>query len=164
MRRRAEHAPRTCGHRLHRGNQLHQRSRGYLLPVVLGLILVAAMLAVHAISGAADAAALVTNHVLQQRALEAAERGLATALHQLEAGRPLPTTTLQLTSTTTPEEWAEIEFRETARLALPTGYSSGLFIEQRGQVRSIGHLRSTSARLVAGFSRILPQTAPPLPP
>jgi hypothetical protein len=126
------------------------------MPVVLGLILVAAMLAAHAIAGSADAAALSSNHILHQRAFEAAERGLISALQRLDAGEPLAQQPVPLTSDALSAEGATVEYRETARLPAPAGYSSDRFIEQRGEVRSTGQLRGATAQLVAGFSRIVP--------
>jgi Tfp pilus assembly protein PilX len=137
------------------------RGQGFLLPVVLGLILVAAMLAIHALSGSADAAALSGNRLLHQRAFEAAERGIAHAMQTLEAGEPLAQEPIVLTSSASPDESAVIEYRATALLSLPSGYSSAAFIEQRGEVRSTGRLHNATARLAAGFSRIVPRESSP---
>jgi hypothetical protein len=143
MRRRAE---RTAGPR-----------RGFLLPVVLGLILVAAMLAMHAASGFASAAALSGNRLLQQRAFEAAERGLAAVRARIAAGEPPPEVPVELASDALPSERATVVYRPTARLPLPPGFSSDRFIEERGQLRSTSRLsRGATARLVEGVSRLVP--------
>lgn len=130
---------------------------GFLLPVVMGLVLVAAMFGLHAASGTSSAAALSGNRVLHQRAFEAAERGLVALGQRLDAGEPAPAAPLVLASDALPTERATVDYRETARLPLPPGYSAGRFIEHRGELRSVARLvRNSEARLAEGVSRILP--------
>lgn len=141
----------------HAAERAPQRRRGFLLPVVLGLLLVAAVLALHALSGTAGAAALSTNRLLHQRAFEAAERGLAALRQRIDDGETAPVEPVRLDSPTLASVHAIVGFRETARLTAPPGFSSGRFVEERAELHSIG--RSTSAataRLVEGISRILP--------
>jgi Tfp pilus assembly protein PilX len=136
--------------------------RGFLLPIVLGLILVAALFGLHAASGVSSAAALSTHRVLHQRAFEAAERGLVALGQRLDAGEPAPVSPLVLASDALPTERATVEYRATAQLSLPPGYSSGRFIEQRGELRSTARLiRNSQARLAEGISRVLPVETPP---
>jgi Tfp pilus assembly protein PilX len=145
-----------------RAESMPTARRGFLLPIVLGLLLVSAMFGLHAASGISSAAALSTHRVLHQRAFEAAERGLVALGQRLDAGEPPPDSPLVLASDALPTERATVEYRATAQLSLPPGYSSGRFVEQRGELRSAARLvRNSEVRLAEGVSRILPMESPP---
>ena len=131
------------------------RHRGFLLPAVLGITLVAALLALQAASASGTIAALATMRVLQQRAFAVADRGVEVMLASLQAGTPPGPTQTLLSST--PGERAETRFAETARAPAPSGYSAGRFFEHHYELRSAGHsARGVQVVQIQGVSRLEP--------
>lgn len=129
---------------------MQRASPGFILPVVLGIILIAGLLAVNAATDLGSDTMLATHRVLHQRAFEAAERGIAVALGELRAGRTpaasqiLPTPGMPLDSTT-------VEFATADAALLPTGFSAGRVVESYHEIRSTGRsARAARVTLVQG--------------
>jgi Tfp pilus assembly protein PilX len=133
--------------------------RGFVLPVVLGIILLVALFAMQSATELGGTTTLATRRVLQQRAFEAGESGLLAVLEQLQAGAE-PASRQQLRSAGIPADTATVESRVIARLALPNGYSTGRVLEAEYEIRSTGHsMRATAVTVVQGVRQLqaLPQ-------
>ncbi len=130
-----------------------RRSRGFILPVVLGLILIAALLAIEAGSEMGTQSMLATNRLLHQRAFESGESGIVEVMEQMQAGLS-PPATQQLPSAAFPTDGASVEFTTLATVALPAGHSAGRIVETHREIRSSGYsARDTRVIVVQGLSQ-----------
>jgi len=129
--------------------------RGFILPVVLGILFVAALLALHAASESSLAATLSSARVLQQRAFEASDRGLSTVAALLDQAAEDPPATQILAMPGHPTDLAEVQFRRSGSHELPSGYSAGRFVEQQFELRSTGRsLRNATSTQSLGLRRL----------
>ena len=110
---------------------------GFVLPVVLGLMLLAALLAQHAATELGSTTLMATQHQLHQYAFETAESGLRAAIQQLQVGMALPQSQA-LHSPVLPGYAATIE-TTTSVIDLPEGFSAGRIKESRYEIHSTGH-------------------------
>jgi Tfp pilus assembly protein PilX len=138
-----------------------EQHRGFVLPIVLGLLLVAGIFAATALADATLDRALATTRLLHQRAFEAAERGVRTVFDELANGvTPVPGPR-QLPAEATPTDSTEVTVVAVTRGLMPEGYSAGRFIEQVDELRSIGRsARNTQVIQVQGLRSLQPQDAP----
>jgi Tfp pilus assembly protein PilX len=136
-------------------------STGFVLPLVLGFLLVAAVFGANALADATLDRALATMRLYHQRAFEAAERGIGHVLEQMQAGtEPVPGPT-RLPPQQSPVDSTEVTVTSLATGLLPAGYSAGRFIEQLEEVRSTGRsARSAKVVEVQGVRRLQPQAVP----
>lgn len=133
---------------------------GFVLPVVLGVITIAGLLAAYAVSDSGVDTALATHRVLHQEAFEAAEAGIATVVRQITGGRMLPATQM-LPSTATRPESAVVAIETIARRPLPPGFSAGIVVELHQEIRSTGHsVRNTEVTVVQGVRRLVAEVTP----
>jgi Tfp pilus assembly protein PilX len=127
---------------------------GFVLPVVLGIVLLAGLFAVQAAIESGSTLLLATQRQLHQRTFEAAERGIAAALQQLESGAE-PTPTQVLRSADVPADSSTVATTVTARQTLPEGFSAGRVVETSYEIRSTGHgARSSSVTVVQGVRQL----------
>jgi Tfp pilus assembly protein PilX len=134
--------------------------RGFVLPVVLGIILLVALLAAQSAIELGNTTTLATGRLLQQRAFEAGESGLAAVLDSLQAGAE-PAARQQLQSAGFPADSATVETRLVMQQLLPGGYSSGRVLEAQYEIRSTGHsARSTAVTVVQGVRQLQALPAP----
>ncbi|MGC4027464.1 MAG: hypothetical protein QM696_01135 [Steroidobacteraceae bacterium] len=131
-----------------------KRPSGFVLPVVLGLILITGLLAVQATTDLGSHTMLATHRLLQQRAFEAAERGLALTLNQLRSGVTPEAGTL-LPSSGLPTDSTQIGFTTPGSVSLPVGFSSGRVVESYHEIHSTGHsARGARVTLVQGVRQL----------
>jgi hypothetical protein len=126
---------------------------GFVLPVVLGIILLASFLAVDAATDLGSDTLLATHRVLHQRAFEAAERGIVITLGQLRAGE-LPAASSRLSAPGLPLDDTVVEFTTAATTLLPAGFSAGRIVDSYHEIRSTGRsARAARVTLVQGVRR-----------
>lgn len=126
---------------------------GFVLPVVLGIILLAGLFAVQATSESGSATLLATQRLLHQRAFEAAESGLIAVLDQLGSGvEPAASQTLQ--SADVPSDSSTVATAIAARQALAAGYSAGRVVETDYEIRSTGHSVRSDVTVVQGVRQL----------
>jgi Tfp pilus assembly protein PilX len=127
---------------------------GFVLPVVLGIVLIAGLLAVQAAIESGSTTLLATQRQLHQRAFELAESGIAAALIQLESGAgPVDTQTLR--SAETSSDSSTVETTITARQTLPEGFSADRIAETAYEIRSTGHgARRSNITVVQGVRQL----------
>jgi Tfp pilus assembly protein PilX len=134
--------------------------RGFVLPIVLGIILIAALIAVHSATELDSTTVLATQRLLHQRAFEAGESGLIAALDQLRSGAELPSRQI-LQSADAPTDTAQVDVATTAQIALPSGYSVGRVRETLYDIRSSGHsARAANVTVVQGVRQLQAVTSP----
>ncbi len=133
---------------------------GFVLPVVLGIILLAGLFAVQATLESGSTTLLATQRQLHQRAFEAAESGIVAVLDQLGSGAE-PATAQTLRSMVIPSDSSTVESAIVARLTLPEGFSAGRIVETDYEVRSTGHsVRGSEVTVVQGVRQLQVVTAP----
>jgi Tfp pilus assembly protein PilX len=133
---------------------------GFVLPVVLGIILLAALIALQASTELGSATLLANQRQLHQRAFEAGESGLIAVLDELQSGAT-PAARQELASAAVPVDGATVETTQTARIDLPIGYSAGRVLESRYELRSTGHsARATKVTVVEGVRQLRALPAP----
>jgi Tfp pilus assembly protein PilX len=134
-------------------------NRGFVLPIVLGVILIAALIAVHSATELDSTTVLATQRLLHQRAFEAGESGLIAALDQLQSGAQLPPQQL-LQSADAPTDTAQVAIA-TVQIALPSGYSAERVRETQYEIRSSGHsARAATVTVVQGVRQLQAVTPP----
>ncbi len=137
-----------------------RRVPGFVLPVVLGIILITGLLAAQAATDLGSHTMLATHRLLQQRAFEAAEQGLAQVRAQMRSGG-VPPASQDLPSPGLPTDSAQVEFATLAVVALPTGFSAGRVVESYHEIRSTGRsARGARVTLVQGLRQLEAQAAP----
>lgn len=123
---------------------------GFVMPVVLGIILIAGLLASQASSDLGTHTMLATHRLLHQRAFAVAEQGLALAAQQLRDG-VLPPATQTLPAQGLPTDGATVQFTTLGERALPAGFSAGRITETCHEIRSTGHsARGAQVAVVQG--------------
>lgn len=127
---------------------------GFVLPVVLGIVLLAGLLAVQAAIESGSTTLLATQRQLHQRTFELAESGIAAVLLQLESGaKPPGIQTLRSAETTS--DSSTVETTITARQTLPAGFSAGRVVETTYEIRSTGHgTRASNVTVVQGVRQL----------
>ena len=124
--------------------------KGFVLPLVLGIVLLAGLLAVQAAIESGNTALLATQRQLHQRTFELAESGIAAVVHQLESGAQ-PAGVQVLRSADTPSDSSTVETTTTSRQFLPEGFSADRIAETEYEIRSTGHgARGTHVTVVQG--------------
>lgn len=127
---------------------------GFVLPVVLGIVLLAGLFAVQASIESGNTTLLATQRQLHQRAFEVAESGIAAVLEQLASGAE-PAATQTLRSAATPSDSATVETRIIASLTPPGGSSTGPVDETHYEIRSTGHsARGSDVTVVQGVRQL----------
>jgi Tfp pilus assembly protein PilX len=122
---------------------------GFVLPVVLGIILIAALIAVEAATELGSATQLSTQRQLHQRAFESAESGVVTALDQLTAGSEPPRTQI-LRAHDAPTDSAIVESTFNS-IDAPSGFSVDRVTERQYEIRSTGFsARGSEVTVVQG--------------
>lgn len=126
-----------------------RNTAGFVLPVVLGIILIAALIAVQAATDLGNTTVLSTQRLLHLRAFESAEGGIVTVLDQLESGsEPAGTQTLRTQGSS-----ADSAIVETVATfaATPAGFSADRVTERRYEIRSTGFsARGSKVAVVQG--------------
>jgi Tfp pilus assembly protein PilX len=133
---------------------------GFVLPVVLIVLLIAAVIAIQATAESGSTTLLATQRQLHQRAFEAAERGIVAALEQLSsAAEPAPVQSLH--SDTIAGESATVQTSVTARRT-PRGFSADRIVETHYEIRSTGQsVRGARVTVVQGAQQLQTQRAAP---
>lgn len=136
------------------------RFTGFVLPVVMGIILIAALIAVQATTELGSATLLATQRQLHQQAFAAAENGVVTVLEQLASGTaPAAPQTLQ--AGTGPGESVTVATNITSRTALAAGFSADRILETHYEIRSTGHgVRGSEVTVVQGAHQLTPVATP----
>lgn len=123
---------------------------GFVLPVVLGILLVAGLFASQLAADLGSQRLLATHRLLHQRAFEAAEYGLSQAMQQLRSGI-VPPASQHLVLPGHPTDSVQVLHAITAQDALPAGFSTGHVSETFHEIRSTGYsLRGARVTLVQG--------------
>jgi Tfp pilus assembly protein PilX len=130
-----------------------KNNSGFVLPMVLGIILLAGLFAVAAFLESGSAALLSTRRQLHQSAFEAAETGIAILMDQLNAGvEPARMQTLDPAALASGS--STVQTTITTRTELAEGFSAGRIIETDYEISSAGHsARSGDVRVVQGVSQ-----------
>ena len=133
---------------------------GFVLPVVMGMILIAAALALHATTDLGTHALLASQRILHQRAFEAGESGLVAGMARVEAGEALAQE-ISLTSRRFPADSAVVGATTLSRQSLAAGFSFGPVVAIRQEIRSTGRsARGARTVLVQGITRMQPASLP----
>jgi hypothetical protein len=133
---------------------------GFVLPVVLGIVLLAGLFAVQAAIESGSTALLATQRQLHQRTFELAERGIAAALDQLGSGTA-PAGPQILRSAVAASDSSNVTIAATAHLALPQGFSAGRIVETTYEIRSTGRsARGSNVTVVQGVRQLRDATTP----
>jgi Tfp pilus assembly protein PilX len=132
---------------------------GFVLPVVLIVLLIAAIIAIQATAESGSTTLLATQRQLHQRAFEAAESGVVAALEQLASGaEPAPVQALH--SDSIAGESATVQTSVTARLT-PEGFSADRIVETHYEISSTGHsVRGARVSVVQGARQLQTRGAP----
>jgi Tfp pilus assembly protein PilX len=127
---------------------------GFVLPVLLGIVLLAALLAAHSAAELANSTLLTTQRQLNQRAFEAGESGIVLALERLRTGIALqPAQTLRAANAAT--DSATVQTLIATRQLLPVGHSAGRVIETDYEIRSTGRsARRSQVTVVQGARQL----------
>jgi Tfp pilus assembly protein PilX len=132
---------------------------GFVLPVVLIVLLVAAFIATHAATESGGTTLLATQRQLHQRALEAAESGVVAALEQLTSGAKVAAVQ-SLHSDRIAGESATVQTAVITRLARP-GFSADRIVETQYEISSTGQtLRGARVTVVQGVRQLQTRSAP----
>lgn len=122
---------------------------GFVLPVILGIILLVALFAVQAAAELGSTTLFAGQRILHQRAFESSERGIAAVMEQLRTNAtPPPQQQLQWTDSPT-----DIAIVSTAAstASLPPGFSAGRVVAKEYEIRSTGHsARGAEVTVVQG--------------
>jgi Tfp pilus assembly protein PilX len=133
---------------------------GFVLPVVLGIVLIAALIAMQATTESGSATLLATQRQLHQRAFEAAESGIVAVLQQLDAGAP-PAPLQSLKSENNAADSTTVQTTVTARVNAPAGFSADRIVETRYEIRSTGRsTRGARVTVVQGARQLQTRRAP----
>jgi Tfp pilus assembly protein PilX len=140
-------------------NPCRTNHQGFVLPMLLGIALLAALLAAHSAAELSSTMLLANQRQLHHYAFEAAEGGLAVAVEQLGTGAtPTPTQTLRMAATAAT---ATVTTVITGQLALPAGYSTGRVIATQYEITSTGHgARSSDVTVTQGVRQLRAAEAP----
>jgi len=132
---------------------------GFVLPVVLGIILLAGLFAMHATTDAGTTMLLANQRQLQQAAFEAAESGAVAVAEQLAAGAaPQP---VQHLDSGTPDRPVTVQTVVTARMMTAAGFSAGRVSSTDYEIRSTGRsVRRSEVTIVEGLRQMRAATAP----
>jgi hypothetical protein len=127
---------------------------------VLGIVLLAGLLAVQAALESGNSALLATQRNLHQRTFELAESGIAAVMQQLESGT-LSTGVQILRSGSTVTDSATVETTMVSRQMLPEGFSADRVAESTYEIRSTGHgARGSKVTVVQGVRQLGAATTP----
>jgi Tfp pilus assembly protein PilX len=127
---------------------------GFVLPVVLGIVVLAGLFAVQAAVESGSTTLLATQRQLHQRTFELAERGIAAALDQLASGTALAGPQI-LRSADIASDSSQVTVTQTARHALAEGFSAGRIVETTHEIRSTGHsVRGSTVTVVQGVRQM----------
>ncbi len=130
--------------------------RGFVLPVVLALTLIATALTVTILQNQATVSAIATQRQLHLRAFENANSGVDQALARMPAPIPARYTARWASPTRAPES-AEVIQQHIHRLGAPVGYSSERIAQSLHEVASTGHAaRGARVTVVQGFTVLSP--------
>ncbi len=133
---------------------------GFVLPTVLGIILLAALFAAHAATETGTTALLAAQRLLQQRAFEASESGIVAVLDQLRAGAD-PVMRQQLQSAEFQTDAATVTTTIISRQLLPDGYSAGRVRETHYEIHSTGRTaRGAESVVVQGVRQLQAVSTP----
>jgi len=136
------------------------RCGGFVLPTVLGIILLAALFAAHAATETGTTALLAAQRLLQQRAFEVSESGVLAIFEQLRRGVD-PAATQQLRSVLFPTDAATVTSAVVSRRYLPNGFSAGRVWETHYQIHSTGRsARGSEVIVVQGVRQLRAVPAP----
>lgn len=108
---------------------------GFVMPVVLGILLIAALLAAQASTDLGTHTMLATHRLMHLRAFAAAERGLNDTITQLRAGANPQTGEA---SGSLPGESVMIALTAPEQTVLPAGFSANRVVEECRQIHSTG--------------------------
>ena len=123
---------------------------GFVLPVVLGIVLLAGLLAVQAGLESGSTVLLATQRQLHQRSFELAESGIDAAMRELAAGAE-PARHQTLRPTVASADAALVETALQSRSALADGFSANRVVESTYEIRSTGQgTRGSSVTVVQG--------------
>jgi Tfp pilus assembly protein PilX len=127
--------------------------QGFVLPVVMGLIVIAGLVALHAATGLGTQSVLATTRLLHQRAFEAGESGVVAAIEQLAAGEDPPALQVRASAAVAADR-AQVSFTHVASVSLPEGHSAGRIVESHDEIRSEGQsARNARVAIVQGIRR-----------
>jgi hypothetical protein len=127
---------------------------GFVLPTVLGIILLAALFAAHAATETGTTALLAAQRLLQQRAFEAGESGGIAVLNQLQAGVD-PAALQHLQSAEFQTDAATVATTIISRQRLPAGFSAGRVWETHYEIHSTGRsARGAESIVVQGVRQL----------
>jgi hypothetical protein len=127
---------------------------GFVLPTVLGIIMLAALFAAHAATETGTAALLAAQRMLQQRAFEASESGVLAVVEQLRRG-DAPAARQRLQSAGFPTDGATVDSAIISRRQLPNGFSAGRVLETHYEIHSTGRsARGSEAIVVQGVRQL----------
>lgn len=133
---------------------------GFVLPTVLGIILLAALFAAHAATETGTAALLAAQRLLQQRAFEISESGVLAIVEQLQSGVD-PMARQRFQSAEFPTDAATVASMLISRRHLPTGFSAGRVVETHYEIHSTGRsARGSEAIVVQGVRQLRAVPAP----
>lgn len=133
---------------------LRPRKNGFVLAIVLGIILIAGLLAAHALAELGTSTLVASQRVLHQRAFEIAESGLVAAMEQLQSGG-ISIGTRVFRSTHNDTESATVQTRLVSSTALPSGFSAGRVMQFDYELRSTGHsARDTAVGVAQGVRQL----------
>jgi Tfp pilus assembly protein PilX len=133
-----------------------RRSSGFVLPAVLGVLVLGGLLARQAMDELATHSMLSTHRLLHQRAFLEAERGLLHMVAQLRAGNAVPARH-ELAAAERPDEGATVELESAAMRTLPPGASIGRVREACLAIRSVGRsARMTKVTVIQEACRLEP--------
>lgn len=133
--------------------------RGFILPVLLGIVLLLALQAAHSAAELANSTLLATRRQLNLRAFEAGESGIAAGMEQLRMrGGPPAVQTLNVEVSAT--DSATVRTSMVGHDWLPAGYSAGRVMEARYELTSTGRSTASSRVTVMQGARQLQVAGP----
>jgi Tfp pilus assembly protein PilX len=132
---------------------------GFVLPVILGILLLVALFAVQAATELGSTTLFAGQRLMHQRAFESSESGIATVMEQLQANA-IPAPRQQLQWADFPADTATVS--TTARTRdLPPGFSAGRVVEKDYEIRSTGRsARGAEVTVVQGARQWQALSAP----
>ncbi|MEO8316576.1 MAG: hypothetical protein ABI645_17490 [Pseudomonadota bacterium] len=131
----------------------NKTASGFVLPVVLGIVLIAALIAIQSATELGNTTLLATQRQLHQRAFEAAESGIVAVLDQFGSAEE-PATVQTLRTNGTPDS-ALVQTIVTSRNTLPDGFSVDRIAETHYEIRSTGRsLRGSDVTAVQGVRKL----------
>lgn len=127
---------------------------GFVLPVTLGVVLIAALIAAQAAIGLGGAALLASQRLLHQRSFHAAEGGITAALDELRSAVH-PENTRLMEVTDEDGQTVRVESAIMASTAMPEGFSAGRVLQIEYEIRSTGRgARGTAVTVVQGARQL----------